>query len=83
MTKRPARPIEVRDQRSANRGSEVRKAPAVKETLGYAGFAELRIVRPEAYALVVARDCDDAAIVQDMGHPEIIDQVVVIEFAAV
>src|SRR5260370_19259419 len=60
----------------------MRKSPAVDETLDQTGFAELRIVRPEAKTLVVARDRDDAAIVEHIGHAKIVHQAVVIEFTA-
>jgi hypothetical protein len=42
----------------------------------------LRIVRPKAKPPIIASDGNDAAVVQDIGHTEIVYQVVIIKLAA-
>src|SRR5947207_10868156 len=58
------------------------KARAMKKALGQAGFAQARVVRPEAEALVIARDGNDAAILQNFGHAEVIQDAVIVVLAA-
>jgi len=60
----------------------MRKPPAVNEPFGNPCFAQMRVVRPEAEALIVAPDGNDAAIAQNLRHAEIVDQAVVIKFPA-
>ena len=60
----------------------MRKAPAASEALGQTGFAKLGVVRPEAEPLIVARNCNNAAVVQHLGHAEIVHEAAIIEFTA-
>jgi short chain dehydrogenase len=72
--------LSVQRRTSNSAASGMGKAPAVNETLGKVGLAEVGIVRPQAHPLVIARDGDNAAIVQHIGHAEIMDQAVIIKF---
>lgn len=60
----------------------MREALAVNEAFSNPGFAQMGVVRPEAEALVVASDGNDAAIAQHLRHTEVVDQAVVIKFTA-
>ena len=60
----------------------MRKARAVDEALGQAGFAQTGVVRPEAEPLVIARDGNDSSIAEHLGDAEIVDDAVIVKFTA-
>ena len=53
--------------------SRTREARPVDEALRQAGFAQTRIVRQQAHALVVALDRDDTAVAEHFYHAKILD----------
>jgi hypothetical protein len=60
----------------------MRKTEMVHEALGEASLAQTGIVRPKAHSLVIARDRDDAAVAEHFDYAEVIDDAVIVIFAA-
>jgi hypothetical protein len=58
------------------------QARAVEQTLDETRLAQVAVVRLELEAAVVARQPDEAAVAQDIGHAEIDEDGIIIELAA-
>ena len=54
---------------------------AIKQALEQAGLAEVGVVRIKVQAAIVGREGDDPAVAQNIDHPKIDQDLIVIEFA--
>jgi len=59
----------------------VAQAWAIKQALEKPGFAEVGVVRMNIQSAIVRPECNKPTVVEDIDHPEIDQDLVVIEFA--